>query len=79
MAAVRGRVEQDVVGSAFNAAFEHGFQRLVAGVIAIKRQIIAENQEAERRVAQPVSYTHLDVYKRQHQHRGSRRHVRQGG
>ena len=50
--AVRGRVEQHVVGPSFDAALEHGLERLVARVAAVEGEIVAEQQEAARAAAQ---------------------------
>ena len=52
MAAVRGRIQDHVVGPAFDAAFQHRLERLVGRVIAVERQIVAEHDEVERRGAQ---------------------------
>ena len=46
MPSVGGRVEQDVGGSAFDAAFEHGLQRLVGGVDRLEGEVVAEQNEA---------------------------------
>ena len=41
-----------IVGPALDAAFEHRLERLVGGVVAVERQIVAEHEEAVRRAAQ---------------------------
>ena len=46
VAAVRGRVEQHVVGPALDAALEHRLQRLVGGVAEIEAEVVAEQQKA---------------------------------
>ena len=55
VAAVGGGVEQDVVRPALDAAFEHRLQRLVGGVAAVEGEVVAEQQAAPRRAAQPAS------------------------
>ena len=46
MAPVGRRIEDDIAGPPFDAAFEHGLQRLVARVVAVKRQVVAKHDEA---------------------------------
>src|SRR5207245_7704278 len=48
----RGGVQDDVVGPAFDAAFQNRLQRLVGGIIAVERQVIAEHDEMKIRGAQ---------------------------
>ena len=48
VAAVGGGVEQHVLRPALDAAVEHRFQRLVVGVLALERQVVAEDQAAPR-------------------------------
>ena len=52
MAPVGGGVEDDIIGTAFDAAFQHGLERLVGRVVAVERQVVAEHDEAVGRVAQ---------------------------
>ena len=47
MAAVRGRVKDDVLRPAFDAAFKYCFKRFVRGVVGIERKVVAEHDEAE--------------------------------
>ena len=54
MAAVRSGVENDIVGTALDAAFQHRLQRLVGGVVAVEGEVVAEHDEAKRGVAQTV-------------------------
>ena len=46
MAAVRGGIEDDVVGPPLDAAFERRLQRLVRGVVGVEGEIVAEENEA---------------------------------
>ena len=46
--AVAGGVEQDVVGATLDAAVEHGFQRLVVGILALEGKVVAKDQAAPR-------------------------------
>ena len=46
MPPIRGRVEDDVLRPAFDAAFEHRLERLVARVVGVERQVVAEHDEA---------------------------------
>ena len=52
MPAVGSGVEQDIGRPAFNAAIQHGFQRLVIRIFPFKGQIITEHQAATRPRAQ---------------------------
>ena len=52
MPAVGSGVEQDIGGPTFNAAIQHGFQRLVIRIFPFKGQIITEHQAATRPRAQ---------------------------
>ena len=54
MAAVRSGIEDDVIGPAFDAAFQHRLQRFVGSVVAVERQIVAKHDEAEFGTAQQV-------------------------
>ena len=52
-----------------NFHFSHGYVKVTVGLVTgkklyDKRQDMAE-RDAKRDIAKPVSYTHLDVYKRQ--------------
>ena len=49
MPAVRGGVEDDVVGPALDAAFQHRLQRFVGGVVAVEGEVVAEHDEADTR------------------------------
>ena len=48
MAPVRGRVEQDIVRAALDAALEHGFERFVGGIAAVEAEIVAEQKATAR-------------------------------
>ena len=52
MPPVRGGVERDIVRPALDTAIEHRFQRFVAGVFTVERQVVAEKQAAALRIAQ---------------------------
>ena len=52
VAAVGGGVEDDVLGAPLDAAFEHGLERLVARVVLVEGEVVAEHDEAVRAVAQ---------------------------
>ena len=54
MPAVGGGVEDDVIGPAFDAAFQHRLQRFIGSVIAVERQIVAKNDKAKVGNAQHV-------------------------
>ena len=62
--AVGCRVEQNIGRAAFNPAIQHRFQRLVIGIFAFKRKIIAEHQAAPRPRAQKAQQIRqgLDVF-----------------
>ena len=47
MPAVGGGIEDDVLGPALDAAFQHGLERLVGGVVAVEGEIVAEHDEME--------------------------------
>ena len=51
MAAVGGGVEDDVLRPALDAALQRRLQRLVGGVVAVEGEVVAEEDEAVRRVA----------------------------
>ena len=51
MAAVRRGIEHHVLRPALDAAFEHRLQRLVGGVLAVEGEVVAEHDEAARRIA----------------------------
>ena len=51
MAAVGGGVEDDIVGPPLDAPFERRLQRLVGRVAAVEGEIVAKNDEAQRRFA----------------------------
>ncbi len=51
VAAVRGGVEQHVGGPPLDAAFERRLQRFVGRVAAVEGKVVAEDDEAVRRVA----------------------------
>src|ERR1700692_3079023 len=53
MPAVGGGVQDHIVGPALDAAFQHRLQRLVGGVVAVERQVVAEHDEMKARAAQP--------------------------
>src|SRR3546814_10211176 len=42
VAPVRGGVEEDVGRAALDAAFQHRLQRLVAGILAVEAEVVAE-------------------------------------
>ena len=50
MPPVRGRIQDHILGPAFDAAFEHGLERFVGRIIAVERQIVAEYEKAEFRL-----------------------------
>ena len=52
VAAVRGRVEEDVRRPPLDAAFERRLERLVGRVAGVERQVVAEDDEVEGRLAQ---------------------------
>ena len=52
MPAVRGGVEDDVVRPALDAALQRRLQRLVGGVAGVEGEVVAEEDEALRPVAQ---------------------------
>ncbi len=52
MPPVRGGVKQHILRAPLDAAFEHGFQRLVIGVGRVEREIVAKDEKAMRRVPQ---------------------------
>ena len=52
MPPVGGGVEDDVVGPALDAAFEHRLERFVGGVLGVEGEVVAEHEKAERRAAQ---------------------------
>src|SRR5215831_9094161 len=54
VAAVRGGVEKDVWRPSLDAAFERGFQGFVAGVVAVEAEVVAEEEEAPLKLAQPA-------------------------
>ena len=66
MPPVRGGVEDDVVGTALDAAFEHRLERLVGGVVGVERQIVAEHDEANcgRRAAAPSGPAGISISSR---------------
>ena len=54
VAAVGGGVEQHVVGPPLDAALQDRLQRLVVGILALERQVVAQDQAAARLAAQDV-------------------------
>jgi hypothetical protein len=46
MPPVRGRIKEDVGRPSFDAAFEHGFERLIGRVARLEGEIVAEQDEA---------------------------------
>ncbi len=52
MAAIRRGVEDDILGPAFDAAFEHRLERFVRSVFGVEREIVAEHDEALPGIAQ---------------------------
>src|ERR1700682_4503380 len=52
MPPVGGRIEDDVLRPALYAALQRRLQRLVGGVVGVKRKIVAEQDEAMARIAQ---------------------------
>jgi hypothetical protein len=48
VAAVGGRIEQNIRRPPFDPTFQHGFERFVAGVGRVERQIVAEQDAAPR-------------------------------
>ena len=44
---VRGGVEDDVVGTSLDTAFQHRLQRFVGSVVAVEGEVVAEHDEAE--------------------------------
>ena len=52
VAPVRGRIEEDVRRTAFDAALERCFQRLVGRVAGVERKVVAEDDEPIGRLAQ---------------------------
>ena len=55
VAAVGGRVDQQVLGGRRDRAVEHHLERLVAGLVAVERQVVAEQDEALR--AAPATWS----------------------
>ena len=51
---VRGGVEDDVVGTSLDTAFQHRLQRFVGGIVAVEGEVVAEHDEAEIRAAEEV-------------------------
>ena len=69
---VGGGVQDHVVGTSLDAAFQHRLERLVGSVIAVERQVVAEHDEAEfggaqklhqRRQALDILAMDLDQFK----------------
>src|SRR6516225_11232164 len=54
MPPVGGGVKNDVVRATFNAAFKHGLERLIGGVVAVEGKIVAKHDEPERRGSQQI-------------------------
>ena len=62
-AAVLADVQQQIGGAALKAATEEARAKVTAEVTAAVQ--VQVEQQATRAARAPVSYTHLDVYKRQ--------------
>ena len=54
MAAVRGRIEKNILGPAFDAAFEYRFQGFEGCIMFVKRQIVTEDQAAPTALAEDL-------------------------
>ena len=61
---------------AMNAAEELGKENISARVVSMPCVELFEEQDAAYRESVPVSYTHLDVYKRQYLYGGGKYHSR---
>ena len=62
VAAVGGGVENHIVGTALDTALKRRFQRLVTRVACVERQIVAKQDEPERRAAQKPHELGQSVY-----------------
>ena len=52
VAAIGGGVQDDIIGPALDAPFQHRLQRLVGGIVAVERQVVTEHDEMKIRGAQ---------------------------
>jgi len=55
VAAVGGRAQQHVVRGGADRAVQHRLQRLVTGIVRLKRQVVAINEESLRAFKQRIN------------------------